>query len=230
MTPVFANVGLLSAADDNGICESQTPVAGPLTLDGALVTTVTTGNTYDGTPITVTSAVLDQPRRIVITTTDDETANNFTITGYGRGGTPISEILAGVDTGTMTTAQDFAVVTGVSISGNAVAAVYVGTSATASSNWVRLDSWALNPVAIQTTVSGTVTYTLQTTLDDPNSLSNPVTPAQCVWFNSTDTNVVNASASKQSTFGNAPTFARITVTAGDGAVTGTFVQYSSVPY
>lgn len=230
MQPVFATVGPLAAADDNGICESQTPLAGPLTLDGALVTTVTTGHTYGGTPITVTSAILDQPRRIEITTTDDETANNFTITGFDRYGSPISETLAGVNTGVMTTVQDFAVVTGVSIDGNAVAALYVGTSATASSRWVRLDSWAMNPVAIQTDTSGTVTYTIQTTLEDPDSAVNPVPPASVTWFNSTDSNVVNAVASKQSSFTNAPTFARITVTAGDGSVTGTFVQYSSVPY
>lgn len=230
MQPVFATVGPLTAADDNGICLSQTPNAGPLLLNGALVTTVTTGNTYGGTPITVTSAVLDQPRCIVITTTDDETANNFTITGYDRNGSPISETLAGVNTGTMTTAQNFSVVTGVSIDGNAVNDVYVGTSATASSGWVRFDGWAMSPVAIQTNVTGTVTYTVQTTLDDPNSFTNPVSVQDCTWFNSTDTNVVNASASKQSSFTNAPTFARITITAGDGSVTGTFVQYSSVPY
>lgn len=230
MQPIFATVGPLAAADDNGICEAQTPNAGPLTLDGALVTTVTTGHTYGGTPITVTSAILDQPRRIEITTTDDETANNFTITGFDRSGNPISETLAGVNTSTVATQQDFAVVTGVSIDGNAVDDVYVGTNDMASSQWARLDSWALNPVAIQTDVTGTVTYTIETTLDDPNSLVNPVPVASVEWFNSTDSNVVNASASKQSSFTNAPTFARITVTAGDGTVTGTFVQYSAVPY
>lgn len=230
MQPIFATVGPLTAADANGICEAQTPLAGPLTLDGVLVTTVTTGHTYGGTPITVTSAILDQPRRIVITTTDDETANNFTITGFDRSGNPISETLAGVNTGTMTTALDFAVVTGVSIDGNAVDDVTVGTSATASSNWVRFDSWALNPVSIQLNATGTVTYTVETTLDDPNSASNPVPVASVVWFNSTDANVVNANADKQSSFANAPTFARVTITAGDGTVTGTFVQYSAVPY
>ena len=60
MQPIFATVGPLTAADANGICEAQTPLAGPLTLDGVLVTTVTTGNTYGGTPITVTSAILDR--------------------------------------------------------------------------------------------------------------------------------------------------------------------------
>lgn len=224
MIPIFATVGPLTTADDNGICEAQQPNAGPLSLDGALVTTVTTGNTYGGTPITVTSAILDQPRRIVITTTDDETANNFTITGYDRSGNPISETLAGVNTGTMTTALDFAVVTGVSIDGNAVDDVYVGTSEIASSNWVRFDDFAPNYISIQCVADGTVDYTVEYTLNDPNSFQNPVTPVDVTWVASDDTDVVNATGSAVSNFIFAPTFARVTMNSGDGTVNGTFLQ------
>jgi hypothetical protein len=95
--------------------------------------------------------------------------------------------------------------------------------------WVRLDSWALPNVAVQLNVTGSVSYTLQTTMDDPNSPTNPVSVNNVTWFNSNDSSVVNASASAQTNFVFLPTFARVQLNSGSGSVTATFAQAGVVP-
>lgn len=97
------------------------------------------------------------------------------------------------------------------------------------SPWVRLDSWAPGGVAVQLVVTGTVSYTLQQTLDDPNSPTNPVAVNSVTWFPCADTNVVNAIASAQTNYQFAPIFCRIALASGSGSVAGTFVQHSVVP-
>jgi len=94
---------------------------------------------------------------------------------------------------------------------------------------VRFDDYAPSNISIQCTVTGTVNYTVQTTLDDPNSATNPVPEASMTWVDSSDTAVVGATATKQSNFLFAPTFARIRLNSGSGSVTATFIQSSSVP-
>lgn len=97
------------------------------------------------------------------------------------------------------------------------------------SDWVRFDDFAPAQVSIQATVIGTVNYTIQTTLDDPNSASNPVPVANMTWLPSLDTNVVAAIASKSSYFAYAPVFARVALNTGNGSVTATFLQSSNGP-
>jgi hypothetical protein len=99
----------------------------------------------------------------------------------------------------------------------------------AYSGWVRFDDYAPGLVSIQCTVSGTVNYTVETTMDDPNSPTNPVAAASTTWLPSTDTNVVGATASKTSFFQYAPIFARVSLASGSGSVTATFLQSSNGP-
>lgn len=109
--------------------------------------------------------------------------------------------------------------------------VSVGPNATTplGSSLVRFDDWSPNnQVTIQVNVVGTVNYTVQTTLDDPNSPTNPVSVANMTWFNSTDANVVNATASKQSSLSFLPIFARVLLNSGSGTVTATFLQTGNV--
>ena len=94
---------------------------------------------------------------------------------------------------------------------------------------VRFDDYAPSNISIQCTVTGTVNYTVQTTLDDPNRPTNPVPEASMTWVDSSDTAVVGATATKQSNFLFAPTFARIRLNSGNGSVAATFIQSSSVP-
>lgn len=98
-----------------------------------------------------------------------------------------------------------------------------------SSQWVRFDDWAPgSTVTLQVDVTGTVNYTVQTTLDDPNSPRSPVPVANVTWFNSGDTTVVGATAAAQSSFAVLPIFARIVMNSGSGTVKATFVQTGNV--
>lgn len=98
-----------------------------------------------------------------------------------------------------------------------------------SSGLVRFDDWAPGPVSLQVTVTGTVNYTVQTSMDDPNSPTNPVALGSMTWIPSTDTAVVGQSASKSSTFAAAPIFARVLLNSGNGSVSATFLQLSNGP-
>lgn len=210
MRPITVTVGPLAAGSANAIALSQTPTAGALTINGALAS----GGV----------ATMDKPRRVLITTTADETALTFTITGTNVSGNTISEVLAGVNNTTTYSVLDYATVTSIVISGNAAGALTVGTNDIASSAWVRLDTWSLPQTAIQCTASGTVNYTLQSTLDDPNSATNSVAPSAITWVATSDTNAVGATGSVQTNFAYAPLFARILLNSGSGSVTATFAQ------
>src|SRR6202012_1301839 len=185
MRPIVVTVGPLTAASANNIAQSQTPgAAGALALNGS---TVVNG-----------VAVLDHPRRVLITTGD--TTHIFTVTGTNASGMPISEVVGPITTSAYTT-QDFLTVTSVTINAAATAAVTVGTNGVASTAWIFLDSWALPIVSIQCDVSGTVNYTVQSTLDDPNTPTNPVPPAAVTWVNSPDTNAAAATGAIQTSYG-----------------------------
>lgn len=208
MRPITVSVGPLAAASANNIALSQTPAgAGALTLNGSLV--------VKGV------AVLDTPRRVLITTAD--TTHTFTITGTTPTGALLTEsfLVAG---GATYSQLDYATVTSITISGAATGAVTVGTNGIASTPWVRLDEWANTQVSIQCDVTGTVNYTVQSTLDDPNSATNPVLPSAVDWIATNDTNAVNATASLQTNYQFSPTFARVLLNSGTGSVTAIFTQ------
>ena len=97
-----------------------------------------------------------------------------------------------------------------------------------TSNLVRLDEWAFSQVAIQCTASGTVNYTVQQTLDDPNDPTNPVPLASMTWVNHPDTALVGATGTIQSNYGYCPRFVRVVQNSGTGTVTATFIQANVV--
>ena len=97
------------------------------------------------------------------------------------------------------------------------------------STWVRFDDFAPSNISIQCNVTGTVNYTVQSSLDDPNDPFSPVASGSMTWVSSSDTNVVGATATKQSNFLFAPRYARIALNSGNGSVTATFLQSSAVP-
>lgn len=219
MRTITAVVGPLAAASANNIATSQTPAAaGSLTLNGTLV--------KNGI------AVMDNPRRVLITTADTTTV--FTITGATPTGSVISESLKAT-AGTGVSALDYATVTSITVNQGTTAAVTVGTNGVASTPWVRLDEWANPAVSIQCDVSGTVNYTVQSTLDDPNSPTNPVIPSAVAWVNSPDTPAVAATGQIQTSYGGfnayaamCPTFIRVTLNSGTGTVTANITQNTVV--
>jgi len=104
------------------------------------------------------------------------------------------------------------------------------TSGTTYSRKVRMDSWANAQSIIQVNVTGTATYTVETSMDDPNDPTNPVAENSMVWVNCADSAVVAKTASAQGVLVATPTFVRIKQTAGNGSTTMTIAQFSNAPY
>jgi hypothetical protein len=216
MRPVKVTVGPLVASATTAICLSQTPPAGALTLNGALV--------VGGV------AVLDVARTILFSSTGNNSTSNFTIVGTDWAGNPISEVLAGSNGATATSLLSYKTVTSITSSASSAAGLTVGTGTTASSPWVRFDEYAAPQVSIQTNAFGTVNYTVQQTLDDPNSPTDPVAPAKMTWINAPDTALVSAAGSIQSNYAYAPTWARVVLNSGTGHVDATFTQAGNAAY
>ncbi len=221
MRTISVTVGPLVTAANNNIAVSQTQtVAGALILNGTLGT---------GTTLVLTGvATLDTPRRIIIHDSGADTGVTWTVIGTNWAGNTITEALTGTSGSNVTSVLDYATVTSIASNVAAAGAVYVGTTTTACSPWVRFDEWAPAPISAQFTVTGTINYTLQTSFDDPNDLVNAVAPASMDW-DSTISPVVGASASTSAAFAISPVWARILLNSGSGSVKGAFAQFSQVP-
>lgn len=175
-------------------------------------------------------ATLDNPRRVLITPAGSESAKTFTITGIGANGNTVSEVLAGVNNpATAQSVLDYKTVTSITISAASAGAITVGTSGVGGSRWLSFDAFAPSMISLQCNATGTINYTVQTTLNDPNDPATPVTPANVAWINSSDTAVVGATANQQSNFMFAPVYARILINSGAGSVAATFLQSSNGP-
>jgi hypothetical protein len=210
LRPITVTVGPVGTTSATNIAASQTPgAAGNLTLSGALVTAGV--------------ANLPTPQRVLITTAD--TTTNFTIYGTTPTGSQISESFV-VAAGSSYSKLDYSTVTRIAVNQGTTAAVTVGTNGIASTPWVRLDEWANSYVTIGTDVTGTVNYTIQGTMDDPNSPydSPPVLPSAVNWINSGDSAAVGATGSIATNFLFAPTFARVLLNSGSGSLKAIFAQ------
>lgn len=216
MQPITVTVGPIAAADTNGIAESQTTAgAANLVLNGALVT--------DGI------AVLDKPRRVLITNGGNDAAVTFTVYGTTFGGALVSEVLQGTNGSSVASTVDFATVTRIATSGaTSASGVIAGTNGVAGSSWIRFDSWADAQTAIQCNSTGTVNYTVQVTMDDPNDPVSPVAINAVTWLNTNDSDAITAIGDVFTNFDWTPTFARILLNSGTGSVAGTFAQFNVV--
>lgn len=101
---------------------------------------------------------------------------------------------------------------------------------TTYSRAVRMDTWANAQSIIQCTVTGIATYTVEGSMDDPNSATDPVAVNSMTWINCEDTDLVGANASKQGQLTVTPVFLRLKQTAGNGSVKMTVAQFSNAPY
>jgi len=139
-------------ADPNGVCLSQTPLAaGDLTIAGALAS--------DGV------ATFDIPRHVSITAAGDDSTSSFTITGTGRNGVALSEVIAGANATIAIGTKNFKTVTGVAIAAASVGAITVGSSASFDSPVIPVDSGE-RPFAHSVVQSGTLTHSFVYTMDD----------------------------------------------------------------
>lgn len=232
MRPIVVSVGPLANASASNIRTASSGVAGALTLNGSLVSTGSSTFTPTGQPrqlVPSGQAVLDKPRQILITNAADETGKTVVLTGLNWQGDSISETVTLGGIGTSASVLSYAVLQSAVLSADSAGTLAIGTNGVADSGWVRLDDWGFAPIALQCNVTGTVNYTVQSTMDDPNDPTNAVAVASMVWIASTDSNVVSATASKTSTFTGVPRYVRVLLNSGTGSVTMTVGQPSVVP-
>lgn len=215
MQAIQVTAGSLAAADDNGIHLSSTPTAGAVSLDGALVT----GGV----------AYLGDPRRVLVTTAGADAGKTMTITGTDANGNIQVDTVTLPSASTVYTSLDFLTVTGITISATAAGAIIVGTNGIGGSRWVRFNDFAPSNISIQCDVTGTVNYTIQATLDDPNDPFNPTPAEDVIWVNSSDAAVVASNSTQQSNFLFTPKYARVLINSGSGTVVATFLQSSNGP-
>ncbi len=253
--PIPRRIYVTSAGDDTGVTFTiigtlyslgGLPVAVSETVTGADTGTISTTKVFNTvTSVSVSGATaaavtvgtngfatLDAARHVIITSGADDTGITFTLSGYDGENNPISEAITGVDTAAAESVLDYKVITSVTVSGATASTVEIGTNTVAGSPWVRFDGLAANSqVAIQCDVSGTVSASVQQTLDDPNTGTNSwttptylFTPSEVQWLDHPDTALVDFSSTVQGNYAYAPIFARVVLNSGDGSVTATFQQ------
>ncbi len=217
MTPTVVTVGPLATPHANNIVTTVTPVA--------------------GTALTLTTSpfVMDTPRRVLVTYgSGQDSGHRLLLTGTTASGTTQSETITIPATSTtINSILDYATVTSILPIDSFTNGITVGTSQVASSEWVRVDGWADPSLSIQCVVVGTVNYTVQQTLDDPDSPSNPVALGSMTWTSSNTAALVGATSTQIATQILIPVFIRVTLnteTAATSSVTMTTLQSGSVTY
>lgn len=203
-------------ADPQAVCKAQTiPNDETLNIDG---NSASGGVVNFPSPRRLVVRGLDAlAEGIIITVTGTDAADGLQVESFRI-------LTQGVD---YTGKLEFQTITEVRANIGGVGQVQVGTSGIVGSQWARLDTWAIGPTLVHITAGGTANYTLQTTLDDPNSIVDPIDPDDVRWFPSTDTNVVNATGSKQTKFDVNPVFCRILINSGTGNVQAVIQQTGS---
>jgi hypothetical protein len=221
MRPVTVSAAPLAAANTTAVCASQVPPAAP---GGALV-------------LTSYPVVLDQARQLAFTSTGSNVATTFTINGTDAFGAAQSETLVGGNNSTVVTTKNYKTVTSITSSVTSAGSVIVGTNsspAITSSAWVRFDDSGDPGVAIQINSAGATNISIQQTLDDPNSPTNPVAPANVSWAPHPDATLVAAAmatgAVLQGNYAFKPVFARLLLNSGAGTATATFCQAGGADY
>lgn len=86
-----------------------------------------------------------------------------------------------------------------------------------------MDEWAGGQISVQTTIGGTVVYSVETSNDDPNSLINPVPIGSMNW-DSGLTGIVGASANANISISAIPLWIKINLASGSGTVSMTVTQ------
>lgn len=199
-------------ADNNNVAASQAVTAATtLTLEAG-------------------AASLGSPAQLVLETNADFSGVTFTITGTDANGNVISETLTGPNATTVNSVLYYASVTSITSDGGVGGGtVQVGVTGDVTSRWVRMDSWANAQAVAQVNVDGTITYSVQTSMDDPNDPTYPVAVADMTWLDALDANLVSESTAKSGVFNLTPTWVRVKGSSGTGTATLKIAQFSNAP-
>jgi hypothetical protein len=196
----------LSAAVDNAVCLDQTrATAGALTINGA--------NAVGGV------ALFNAAYVVTVTSTGNDSTRTYTITGTNAAGNALSETITGPNATTVSTTGNFLTVTGVSVvGGGTVGTVRVGFGSSGVTAPLPLDIHGRPDVSLQVTVTGTVTWTVQQSLDNPFTINMPT------YLNHPDPNMVAQTVTRQGNYAYVPATVRLRVTSGTGRATLTIIQ------
>ena len=210
MRPVVLYAGPYSAASSNGLVTSVTPTT------GTLLTLVT--NTVDTTP-----------RRIIVTPASQTNAGTLTVTGTTWGGQTATEVMTvpPSSTAVVTSALDYLTIAAILPGGGPwSAAITVGTqnsTLVGSSAWFRWDDFANAVGNIAVNVSGTFSYSVQHSNDDPDLVlpRTAVAPYLMTWFN--DPNFTSLTTSAMNAITARPLWSKLTClsysSTGNGSAT-----------
>lgn len=202
MRPIIITKAL-TAASGTAVCASQTPAgAGDLTINGGLAS----GGV----------ATLDSQRRVTITSAGNDSGNTFTLYGTNDEGNPISEAITGPNTTTVTSVMSYKTVTRVVISGAAVGAITVGSSALGATRVVPFDGYiAPFEALVGVEVTGTVNYTVQYTYDDVFAAA-ALTATGLNWVN---TSLAAQTTTQDTKLVSPVSGVRLVINSGTGSVT-----------
>ena len=164
-------------------------------------------------------ATLDTARRVLFTSGGSDTTKKVTLTGTDWNNEPITETLS-LGASTAQTVYDYVTITSMTLSAVLSSTLTVGTNGVASSRPIFLDRYALAPTALEVDVTATVNYTVQQSLNDPNSVGY----TNVNWVNHPDSGFVANTVTAQSNYAYAPTVTRITLNSETAATS--WVVYS----
>jgi len=198
-------------------------ISQPLAGAGALI--------INGTLASAGVATFPNIERIVtLTSAGNDSGVQFTITGTLQGNV-VSETRAGPNANTVSTTQKFTTVTSVTVNGALVANASVGTGLTGSTIWIGSDYQRTNnALAVLVLVTPALTYSFDTTFDDPAFVADPneFTPIEGVTVPTipTTTPMINAVVSILANYTIPTHSSRIRISASDatGAATIYFLQ------
>ena len=201
MRSVIISCGPYATPSATNIRTATSVATGTVTLNGSLYSSATG------------LATLDQPRRVLFTSSGNDTGITFTVYGTDWNDMPVSEVVTGANATTTYTVYDFKTVTSVVASGASAGTVSIGTNAIASSRPMFLDLYADSSTYIQTDTNGSsaITYTIQISGDNPNKAQIGIGTDgyfNARWINSGTAALVNATSAQNANQAGVPTMIR----------------------
>lgn len=201
MRPVVYN---FIATDASYVCASQTLVtAGNLIING-------TGRNpakYNGEVIIPGGF----ERQLTITSAGNISAVSFTVTGLSMRGDAQTEVIVGPNATTVTGVLYWKEIYQIRGSGNVGTAITIGIGSVGQSNPFLADYYTtLDAISTQVDVTGTINYTAQITLD------NPQTNAAPLWFSHPTAALVGATTDQLGLLSTPVVAQRILVNSSSG--------------
>ena len=202
---------VLTAADADGICASQTPgAAGNLTINGALATAGV--------------ATMDTQRQVLFTFAADESARTFGVYGTLQNGTEFAENVTGTAT-TATTLADYKTITRISVDAATAGALTVGTNGVGSSPWY-VPNRHISPCAISLELDfdGTANADVEHCFNRvplERLIAPDATKIPVVYNHST---LAAKTTDSEGTYTSPPAGIRLTINSGTAAVRLTVIQ------